>query len=224
MRILLVEDDVDLSANTADYLEAMGHTVDCADRARQVPGLLEQTQPELIILDLMLPDGDGLQIAQTVRKSASGNLPILMLTARDTESDKLKGFDAGADDYLIKPFSLPELAARVSALERRAHGASVSHTLQVADLVLNTDTSTLRRGQRPIHLKPAAFRLLAYLMANTHRVVPRAELEATLWGDSPPESDLLRTHIHAIRKAIDTADCTALVHTSRGVGYRVGVA
>ncbi|WP_348675536.1 response regulator transcription factor [uncultured Abyssibacter sp.] len=228
MRILLIEDDVDLAANTADYLEAMGHTVDCADRVRQVPGLLEQTQPELVILDLMLPDGDGISVAQSIRQSAAGNLPILMLTARDTESDKLRGFSAGADDYLIKPFSLPELAARVAArvaaLERRAHGASVSRSLQVADLHLDLDAGTLRRGATPIHLKPAAFRLLAHLMANTHRVVPRAELESLLWGDSPPDSDLLRTHIHAIRKEVDTAGREPLVHTSRGVGYRVGEA
>ncbi|MEC9407090.1 MAG: response regulator transcription factor [Pseudomonadota bacterium] len=221
MRILLIEDDADLAANTADFLDAKGHQVNCADRVRAVAGLMADTQPELVILDLTLPDGDGLSIAESIRRGPQANVPILMLTARDTEADKLKGFDAGADDYLVKPFSLPELAARVTAIARRSHGASVSRVLRIDDLTLDLDTGDLTRAGLSLHLKPAAVKVLSHLMANTHRIVPREELEHVIWGDELPDRDLLRTHVYAIRKLVDVPGLPPLIETHRGVGYRI---
>ena len=224
-RVLIVEDDNYFAGILRDYLEYVGYTVEHAGDGQAGFEAWQARRPDLLLTDVLLPRLNGLELSARV-KAIAPRVPVVLMSAVYKDADEIRSNlkQCGADDYLIKPFSLPELAARVAALERRAHGASVSRSLQVADLHLDLDAGTLRRGATPIHLKPAAFRLLAHLMANTHRVVPRAELESLLWGDSPPDSDLLRTHIHAIRKEVDTAGREPLVHTSRGVGYRVGEA
>jgi len=221
MHILLVEDDNDLAASVSDYLTASGNIVDWAGRASRVQPLMDANMPDVIVLDLMLPDGDGIDLTQQIRQRPDGDIPILMLTARDTEQDKLDGFMAGADDYLVKPFSLAELQARLTAMHRRNHGARVRQNLCIDDLNLCRSSRSVSRAQQPITLKPVAFKILEYLMANSHRTVPRHELIENIWQHDAPDTDALRVHVHSLRKAIDTPGRRPLVHTIRGVGYRV---
>ncbi|MBI2383798.1 MAG: response regulator transcription factor [Gammaproteobacteria bacterium] len=220
MHVLLIEDDQDLAANIGEFLESRGHVVDYA--ADGLTGLhLCTTQAyDVLILDVSLPGLDGIALCRRLREDARSSVPVLMLTARDTERDKLRGFDAGADDYLTKPFSLAELNARVAALARRAAGAP--ELLQVADLSLDLRTLVVRRGGRRLELTPTGLRLLEKLMRASAGVVGRREVERAIWGDHPPESDAaLRGHIHALRNVIDRGFDTPLLHTVHGMGYRL---
>lgn len=222
MNFLLIEDNVDLAANIGEFLESRGNDVDYAYEG--AGGLrLAMTNPyDALILDVSLPGLDGLALCQRIRESRRRHLPVLMLTARDTETDKIMGLDAGADDYLTKPFSLPELLARLRALHRRALGHDAA--LQVGDLTLDPRSMTVSRAGRRIKLPPTAFRLLEQLMRASPGVVTRAELEHTIWGDLPPESDAaLRVHIHALRTSIDAGTGPRLIQTVHGIGYRMAV-
>ena len=221
MHILIVEDDPDLSSVIGAFFEARGHVVDYAQDGPMGLQLAQSRAPDAMVLDLMLPGIPGLDLCRRLRESTAPGVPILMLTARDTLEDKLKGFKAGADDYLVKPFSMLELEARLLALHQRDKLTQRGHVLRVADLEYNLDTEEIRRGQRVIRLKPAARKLLACLMRASHRIVSRQELEQALWADEPPDHDALRVHVHAIRSAIDGAGEPALVHTVRGAGYRI---
>ena len=144
-----------------------------------------------------------------------------MLTARDTLEDKLVGLDAGADDYLVKPFEIRELEARIRTLLRRQRGAVVAETLRIADLELDLATMQVKRGGQPIRLMPIGLRLLTVLMRASPRVVSRQQLEREVWGDVLPDSDTLRSHLYALRKAIDKPFARPLLHTIPGVGYRL---
>ncbi len=221
MRILVIEDNRDIAENLADYLEPRGHVLDFAYDG--VTGLhLAVTNPyDVIVLDLMLPAMGGLAVCRKLREEARVTTPVLMLTARDQVCDKLEGFRAGTDDYVVKPFSLEELEARLSALHRRGEGRTAGRTLQVADLEFDPDTLVARRGGRTLDLNPTSRCLLQVLMENSHRVVRRAELEQALWGDDPPEGDVLRTHIHALRTVVDRPFPSRLIHTIHGAGYRL---
>jgi DNA-binding response OmpR family regulator len=169
MRVLVIEDNEDVAANVADYLEAQGDTVDFAYDG--LGGLhLAVTNPyDAIVLDLGLPGMDGLDVCRKLRREARSPVPILMLTARDTLADTLTGFSAGSDDYLVKPFALQELAARLQALVRRSRPPA-SIRLQVADLVLDPETREVQRGGRSLELNPACFTILRTLMAASPRV------------------------------------------------------
>jgi DNA-binding response OmpR family regulator len=176
---------------------------------------------DVIVLDLMLPGLDGLSLCRQLRQAGHTRVPILMLTAKDLLEDKIEGFEAGADDYLIKPFSLIELDARLKALVRRASPPLAPRTLTVGDLRFDLDTLEADRGGERIKLNPTTRRILSVLMQNSHRVVTRAELERELWGDQPPEGDFLRAHMHALRTAIDKNFAQKLLHTIHGTGYRL---
>ncbi|MDH1443229.1 response regulator transcription factor [Pseudomonas sp. GD03721] len=220
MRILVIEDNRDILANVLDYLELKGYTVDCAQDG--LSGLhLATSQPfDLIVLDIMLPGIDGLQLCRRLREEARSDTPILMLTARDALDDRLHGLRAGADDYLIKPFALSELVARIEAILRRAHGKR-KRLLQVADLVYDLDTLSITRAGKPLKLNPLGMKLLEVLMQRSPAVVRRESLEEALWGDNCPDSDSLRSHIHQLRQVIDKPFPIALLHTQHGVGYRL---
>lgn len=221
MQILLIEDHQDIAENVTEYFEGRGDTVDYA--ADGITGLhLAVTHSyDVIVLDVMLPGLDGLSVCRKLRHEGQIWTPVLMLTARDLLSDKVAGFEAGADDYLVKPFSLVELAARLRALVRRASRPVGARTLEVADLRFDLDTLQAERAGQPIKLNPTTRRLLACLMQNSHRVVTRSELERELWGDDPPEGDVLRAHMHALRSAIDRGFARKLLHTVHGTGYRL---
>jgi DNA-binding response OmpR family regulator len=222
MRILLIEDNSDLAASVGEYLEAREHKVDYAQDG--AAGLhLACTEPyDVVVLDLGLPTMDGVEVCRRLRGNAQMHVPVLILTARDTLDDKIEGFDAGADDYLVKPFSVRELEARLLALTRRTTALAGTRLLRVADLELNLDTLVVRRGDRALVLKPGGRKLLELLMRNSHRVVTRAEMEYELWGDDPPDADSLRVHVHTLRHEVDAENEQPLLHTVRGVGYRLG--
>lgn len=219
MYLLVIEDNRDLAANLYDYLTGHGHTVDLAYDGRVGLEFATRDPYDAIVLDLMLPRLDGTEVCRRLR--ASGHvMPVLMLTARDTLDDKLLGFQLGADDYLVKPFDLPELEARLQALTRRRHG--MPRRLQVADLVFDLDALSVQRGGQSISLAPIPLRILEVLMRNPRRVVPRAELVRAVWGDAPPDSDALRAHLYQLRTAIDRPFAVPLLQTVHGLGYRIG--
>lgn len=220
MRILLVEDNEDLAINICDFLEAREMILDAAGDGVTGLHLATVNDYDVIVLDLGLPGLDGLTLCRELRRRARKSTPVLMLTARDTLDDKLAGFAEGADDYLVKPFALAELAVRVQALGRRGR-SSDTERLQVADLQLDPQTREVQRGGRSISLPRLEFSLLQLLMEASPAVLPHAELESRLWGDDPPDSVTLRTHIHALRKAVDHPSPKPLIHTVRGVGYRL---
>ncbi len=221
LRILVVEDNIDIAENIADFMEAGGHQLDFAMDG--IGGLhLALTQDyDAIILDVMLPGMDGLTFCRKLRKEGGKQTPILMLTARDTLDDKLAGFDSGADDYLVKPFALKELSARINAIVRRGIDLTEKQ-FHVADLELDLGTMKVRRSGKLIELNRTCLNLLAMLMKAYPNVVERKEIEYALWGDLPPESDALRSHIYALRRAIDRPFSTPLLQTVRGVGYCLG--
>jgi DNA-binding response OmpR family regulator len=218
MRILVIEDQPEILQNIADYLELKGYLVDCAYDG--LGGLhLAVTQPfDLIILDLMLPGMDGITLCQRLRQDARVQTPIIMLTARDSVDDKLAGFQAGADDYLVKPFSLPELHARVEAVLRRGQ-AGLKNLLEVADLSYDMNSVEVSRQGKPLKLSPIGLKLLEKLMKRSPHVVRREVLEELLWGEDLPGSDSLRSHIHILRQTIDKPFNSPLLHTVHGIGY-----
>jgi DNA-binding response OmpR family regulator len=229
MRLLLVEDQADLAANVADHLAGLGHDVQlCAD-GETAFSAARNGHLDMLILDVMLPRLDGLSVCRSLRQEGLEQLPILMLTARDSVEDRVAGLDAGADDYLVKPFALAELEARVRALLRRVQPAPTSaanatpEVLQVADLTFDPATLVAERSGQVLRLNPSTRRILQILLQNTQRVVTRQELEAALWGDSPPTGDVLRAHMYALRVAVDKPFDHKLLHTVHGEGYRLAV-
>jgi DNA-binding response OmpR family regulator len=219
MHLLLIEDHQDLAANVCEYLEACGHVLDAATDGVTGLHLAVVNDYDAIILDVGLPGLDGLLLCRKLRHDARKQTPVLMLTARDTLADKLGGFTAGADDYLVKPFALQELEARLQALVRRRQAGGVM--LRVGDLAFNVDTLEVRRGAARLSLAPTALKLLVLLMRASPRVLSRQEIERALWGDLPPESDALRTHMHALRAAVDRPFPLKLLHTVHGMGYGI---
>jgi DNA-binding response OmpR family regulator len=222
MKILVIEDDADIASNIGQYFEDKGHQLDFAYSGNHGLELAIGNRFDLIILDLMLPGKDGITVCREFREKARQDTPILMLTARDTLDDKISGFEAGTDDYLVKPFSLLELEVRVHALTRRGQAKKASAVITVDNLELNQDTMQVTRASHPVKLKPKAFKILEYLMQNADRVIPRGELIEQIWTDDPPEGDPLRVHIHSLRKKIDEPFEQKLIHTVHGIGYRLG--
>jgi len=222
--ILLIEDHHDIAEMVCDHLEYRGYEVDYA--ADGITGLHLAVTGEFdaIILDLMLPGLDGLDICRKYRGEAGGSKPILMLTARDTLEDKVTGLDAGADDYLVKPFELEELDARLRALLRRAGGDIAPGMLRVGDLEFDTGTLEVRRGGRALTLTPIGMKLLEALMKASPRVLSKRDLERAVWEDYVPDSDALRSHLYNLRKAIDKPFDQALLQNVPGMGYRLTAA
>lgn len=220
MRILVIEDNRDILANILDYLELKGFIVDCVQDGLSGMHLALTQSYDLIVLDIMLPGMDGYQLCQKLRQEAGNNTPIIMLTARDALDDRLKGLQAGADDYLVKPFALSELVARIEAVLRRSSGAN-KRMLEVADLHYNLETLEVSRAGQLLKLNPIGLKLLAVLMQRSPAVVRREALEEALWGDDIPDSDSLRSHIHQLRQTIDKPFTTPLLHTIHGVGFRL---
>jgi DNA-binding response OmpR family regulator len=221
MQILLVEDHTDIAGNIAEYFEARGDSIEHALDGPHGLDLALANVYDAIILDLMLPGLDGLSLCRNLRQAGHTRVPILMLTAKDLLADKIEGFEAGADDYLVKPFSLIELDARLKALVRRARPPDATRVLNVADLKFDLDTLEAERNGERLKLNPTTRRLLVVLMQHSNRVVTRAELERELWGERPPEGDFLRAHMHALRTAIDKNFQPKLLHTIHGTGYRL---
>lgn len=220
MRILVIEDNRDILANVLDYLQLKGYSVDCAQDGLSGLHLASSGHYDLIVLDIMLPGIDGYQVCRRLREDGRNEVPILMLTARDALDDRLQGLNAGADDYLIKPFALSELVARIEAILRRSQG-SRKRLLQVGDLRYDLDTLQVSRAGQALKLNPLGLKLLAILMQKSPAVVRREALEEALWGDDCPDSDSLRSHIHQLRQVLDKPFPSPLLHTIHGVGFRL---
>lgn len=220
VRVLIVEDNRDICENIAGYLEKHSYVMDFAYDGISAMYLALTNTFDVIVLDLMLPGMDGLSFCHKLRAEAKIETPVLMLTARDTLDDKLKGFAAGADDYLVKPFALQELHARLQALYKRSHGKT-DCLLMVADLTLNKSTLQVSRAGRRVDLNPAGMKLLQRLMEQAPSVVARDELETLLWADERPDGDALRSHMYKLRQAIDRPFERPLIHTVHRIGYRI---
>lgn len=219
--MLVVEDNHNLVANLFEYFEARGHALDAAPDGLTGLHLASTQHYDVVLLDWMLPRMDGREVLRRLREDAGSNVPILMLTARDELPDKIAGFRAGADDYLTKPFALPELEVRLEALLARAGGRSRGRVLQVADLRLDLSTLEASRGGRALHLYPACRKLLEVLMQSSPAAVTRARLEEALWGDHPPDGDMLRSHVYELRRSVDGPSDVKLIQTLPRVGYRL---
>ena len=219
--ILLVEDHRDIAEMIYDFLEGCGYAVDYAADGNNALQMAVSNEYDVIVLDLMLPGLDGVEVCRRVREQARRDVPILMLTARDTLDDKVTGLDAGADDYLVKPFEVRELEARIRALLRRHRGAVADEIYEVADLRFDTASLQVTRGDTPIKLPPIGLKLLTVLMRESPKVVTREQLEREVWGDLLPDSDTLRSHLYNLRKAIDRPFEKPLLHTLPGAGYRL---
>jgi DNA-binding response OmpR family regulator len=166
---------------------------------------------------------DGITLCRRLREEMGRTTPVLMLTARDTLDDKIAGLEAGADDYLVKPFALREVVARIQALARRTHAAMTPGQLHVADLTFDPATFRVTRAGKDIMLPPLPLRMLEALMRASPRVLVREELERAVWGDAPPDSDAVRTHLHLLRAAIDKPFAQPLLHTLRGIGWQLAL-
>ena len=218
--ILLVEDHDDLAATIGAYLEDSGYACDYAADGAIALNLLEENDYDAVVLDLMLPRINGVRVAIRMRERGDGT-PILMLTARDQLDDKLEGFEAGADDYMVKPFESEELLVRLKALIRRARGETGEGQMKVGDLVFDPRVMRVERAGQRLNLSPTAIRILKVLMRESPRVVSREQIENELWGDTLPDSDTLRSHMYNLRKGIDRPFDTKLLHTVQGMGFKL---
>ncbi|MEM9488879.1 MAG: response regulator transcription factor [Myxococcota bacterium] len=224
MNILIVEDNPDLAESVADFFEAKGDTAHIAGDADEAEHALDGRTFDAAIIDIMLPGGrSGVQLCRSLRRTASGaTLPVLFLTALDALDDKLTGFEAGANDYLTKPFSLHELYARIRALTRRFAGATPdSDMVRVGELTIDVGQQTVHRGDRAIHLSESGFKLLVLLARRSPNLVEKQALERALWPHRTPDSDALKTHIYNLRKALHDAPSAIQLITVRGRGYRL---
>jgi len=220
-RLLIIEDNPELVANLYSFFEPLGYVLDDARDGATGLRLATQNDYDAILLDLMLPRLDGMTLCQKLRQEFQNSVPIIMLTARDPVDDRVQGLALGADDYLIKPFSLRELDARIQALVRRAQGRQVQGTLAWEDLQVDTRAPQAWRQGQAISLTPSTHKLLLCLMRAAPAVVRKQEMEYLLWGDDPPDSGALRTHIHELRQHAGRNFPPPLIETVHGVGWRL---
>ncbi|MCG8517707.1 MAG: response regulator transcription factor [Pseudomonadales bacterium] len=216
MRVLLVEDNAGIAGNIAEYLELRDMSVDFAYRGEAALQRLEEQSFDVVILDVMMPGMDGLAVCDHLRHRLQLDVPVLFLTARDTLDDKLAGFARGGDDYLVKPFQLPELEARLQALVTR-HQGRLQQTVSVGSLELDLRNQQARLGETPLALDRVQFRLLSLLVQQAPAVVRKTDLEYHLWREEALEGSVLRTHIYRLRKQLPEQS----LETVRGQGYRL---
>lgn len=220
-RVLVADDDPGVRESLRRSLTFNGYDVSLAADGEETLSAVRAARPDVLILDVMMPRLDGIATCRALR-SLGDDLPILLLTARDAVADRVAGLDAGADDYLPKPFALEELLARLRALLRRTDGrdAEPAHTLQFADLTLDPDTREVRRADQPIRLTRTEFNLLHLLMSNPRRVLPRERILEEVWGyDFPTTANSLEVYIGYLRRKTESGELSRLIHTVRGVGY-----
>jgi two-component system, OmpR family, phosphate regulon response regulator PhoB len=220
-RILVVEDESSLALLLVYNLESEGFIVEHVDRGDEAELRLAEAPPDLVILDWMLPGVSGLEICRRLRaRDDTRDMPIIMLTARGEESERVRGLSVGADDYVVKPFSTPELMARVHALLRRARPERVASRLTAGDIDLDRETRRVKRGGREIHLGPTEFRLLEYFMEKPGRVFTRAQLLDSVWGMSAEiDERTVDVHVGRLRKALIRSREKDPIRTVRGAGY-----
>jgi two-component system phosphate regulon response regulator PhoB len=220
-RILVVEDESDLALLLAYNLESEGYVAECVERGDEAELRLAENPPDLLILDWMLPGVSGLEICRRLRaRETNRTMPVIMLTARGEEGERVRGLSVGADDYVVKPFSVPELMARVRALLRRSRPERIAEKLSAGDLDLDRETKRVRRGARDVHLGPTEFRLLEYLLEKPGRVFSRAQLLDGVWGLSAEiDERTVDVHVGRLRKALSRGKERDPIRTVRGAGY-----
>jgi DNA-binding response OmpR family regulator len=219
--VLLIEDHADIAEMVGAYLENREYIIDYAADGITGLHLAVSNQYDAIILDLMLPGMDGLEVCQKIRDDAKSDVPIIMLTARDTLEDKISGLDKGADDYLIKPFAIQELEARLRSLIRRYSGDIKKEVLSVGELSIDTSTLKVQRGDKELAITPIGLKILSVLMRASPAVVSRRELERQVWGDILPDSDTLRSHLYNLRKIVDKPFEKKILLTVQGNGFKI---
>lgn len=222
MRILIIEDNRDLASNMFDFLEAKGHIVDAAGDGITGMHLALVNHYDSIVLDVMLPGLDGITLCKKLRQEGGKSTPILMITARDSLEDKIIGLEAGADDYLVKPTELREVELRLRVLIRRGMESKKSKKLVIEDLVLDPYDFSVHRGGTLLDVPPIPYKILEILMSRSPQVVSREDIERVVWGESRPDSDSLRAHVHLLRELIDKPFARKLLRTMRGFGYQLG--
>jgi len=221
MKILVVEDDADTLTYVGRGLGQLGHTVDRVDSGGEGLHLATNNPYDVIVLDRMLPEVDGVTILKSIRV-AGVKTPVLFLTALDGVNERVEGLDAGADDYLVKPFAFSEFAARVHALGRRPVLAKVEPVLKVGDLEMDLRRRQVKRAGRPVDLQPQEFKLLEYMMRNAGDVVTRTMLLEHVWDfHFDPKTKIIETHMSRLRSKIDRDSDTPLIRTVRGAGYSI---
>jgi two-component system OmpR family response regulator len=217
-RLLLVDDEENLRSMLQAALRHVGFEVHPAATGREAIAAVPQVRPDLIVLDVMLPDIDGFEVCNRLRSEGS-RTPVLFLTARDATEDKVRGLTLGGDDYLVKPFSLDELVARINAVLRRAGVARADAVLRCADLEMDDDAHRVTRGGGEVSLSPTEYKLLRYLLLNSGRVLSKAQILDHVWQyDFGGDGGVVETYIGYLRRKVDAGD-TKLIHTIRGVGY-----
>ena len=224
MRILIIEDDLDIATNLYEFLEGRGNVVDLARDGVTGMHLAVSGEFDAIVLDLGLPGVDGLCLCRMLRREAKQDVPVLILTARDMLDDKLAAFECGADDYLVKPFAMREVEARLNALAVRRRGRVVNRRLSYQAIEYDPVNLAVTVEGKTVHLPRKCLRLLEMLISAPERVFTRAELERELWGEEHPQSDSLRSHMHMLRRALTDERGRAPIETVHGVGYRFAVA
>jgi two-component system phosphate regulon response regulator PhoB len=220
-RIMIVEDEEPLTLLLRYNLEAEGYAVDVAARGDEAEVKLKEAAPDLVVLDWMLPGMSGIELCRRLRaRPETERLPIIMLTARGEESERIRGLATGADDYIVKPFSVPELVARIGALLRRARPERVAARLAAGDLELDRDTRRVSRASREVHLGPTEFRLLEFLMQSPGRVFSREQLLDGVWGrDVYIDERTVDVHVGRLRRALNRGRAIDPIRTVRGTGY-----
>jgi DNA-binding response OmpR family regulator len=219
--ILLVEDDRQIAEMVGVFLGRRGYSVDYAADGMTGLNLAVSNSYDAIVLDLRLAGISGLEVCRRLRREARKAYPVLMLTACDTLEDKLQGLDAGADDYMVKPFEIRELDARLYALIRRNRRQVSNEKLTVGNMTLDPEAIRVTRDGKELRVTPTGIKILAILMRESPRVVSRRDIEREIWGDTLPDSDTLRSHIYNLRQAIDRLFDRPLLHTVQSSGYRL---
>jgi two-component system phosphate regulon response regulator PhoB len=219
--ILIVEDEADLALMMRYNLEAEGFRVSTAATGDEAAELMRETLPDLILLDWMLPGLSGIELCRRWRaREETARIPIIMITARGEEEERIRGLATGADDYVVKPFSVPELQARINALLRRSNPQLVTNVLRAGDLELDRTSHRVRRSGREVHLGPTEYRLLEYLMRHPGRVYSREQLLDGVWGnDVYVDERTVDVHVGRLRKAINRGRSPDPIRTVRGAGY-----
>lgn len=220
LRILIVEDSHALRLSMASLLESHGHQADFAAEGIAGLELALNCPPDVLVLDLGLPGMDGLRVCREVRLRSDRHIPILMLTARDSLDDKIKGFEVGADDYLVKPFAGEELLMRCLALAKR-NRIGESHMIEIGSLSINRKTREVHRNGIALEFPFTAFRILLLLAESWPRTVTRSEIIQRLWGDEPPQSDPLRSHLYTLRQNLDRPFSRPMLKTIHDVGFKL---
>jgi len=220
MRILLVEDNLDLAESISDYLDINDCTCDFAYNGVAGLEFALKNEYDIFIFDIAMPKMDGLELCQELQNTHNNQTPVLFLTARDTLDDKVAGFEAGADDYIVKPFELKELLMRIQAIYKRV--VNKENILKIDDLSVDLNRQIVTRKNQEILLSPNNYKLLVTLMQKSPNLVSREELEYSVWNDELPNSDSLRSHIYKLRKQIDKPFTKELIKTVKGRGFRIG--